>query len=141
MERRLKVTEGYQGTQRKLWKATGKNNVKKNKKKKKIHTQREFLQGITVCSFQRGFPWLIFRVHGGKPRFEHGWVGRDGFHGEIIGRIDRPFNDQNFQSAVLKLVPYIILSVSIYRHDIHYQIFDIKMGRNVSRCFSSIHLS
>lgn len=87
-------------------------------------------------SFQRGFPWLIFRVHGGKPRFEHGQVERDGFHGEMIGRIDRPFNDQNFQSAVLKLVRYIILSVSIYRHDIHYQIFDIKMGRNVSRCFS-----
>lgn len=54
-------------------------------------------------------------------------MGGGWFHGEIIGRIDWPFNDQNFQSAVLKLVRYIILSVSIYRRDIHYQIFDIKM--------------
>lgn len=60
------------------------------------------------------------------------------FHGEIIGRIDWPFNDQNFQSAVLKLVRYIILSVSIHRRDIHHQIFDIKMGNVFSVLFRPI---
>lgn len=39
---------------------------------------QDIYHGVSACSFNRGFLQLIFRVHGGKPRFEHEGLG-DGF--------------------------------------------------------------